>query len=72
MPAAEPHTAWMNLAHLGGIIYERQVRPVLHPEDNGRFVAIDIETGDYEMDEDDYAAVRLRYAFRGSQRPKSG
>ena len=28
---------------------------------DGKFVAIDVETGDYEMDEDDYAAVtRLR------------
>ena len=28
---------------------------------NGKFVAIDVETGDYEIDEDDYAAVaRLR------------
>ena len=30
-------------------------------QDDGKFVAIDVETGDYEMDEDDYAAiVRLR------------
>ena len=49
------------LASLGGEIYDRQVRPVLRPEDNGRFVAIDVETGDHEIDEDDYAAVaRLR------------
>ena len=24
------------------------------PEDDGKFVAIDVETGDYEIDEDDY------------------
>ncbi len=49
------------LAALGGEVFDRQVRPALRPEDDGKFVAIDIETGDIEMDEDDYAAVaRLR------------
>jgi hypothetical protein len=49
------------LASLGGDIFDRQVRPVLRPEDDGKFVAIDVETGAYEIDEDDYAAVaRLR------------
>lgn len=49
------------LAALGGAIFDRQVRPALRPEDTGKYVAIDVETGDYEMDEDDYAAVaRLR------------
>jgi hypothetical protein len=33
----------------------------LRPEDHGKFVAIDVVTGDYETDEDDYIAVmRLR------------
>ena len=49
------------LAALGQSIFERQVRPALRPEDDGKFVAIDVETGDYETDQDDYAAVaRLR------------
>jgi hypothetical protein len=49
------------LAVLGGDIFDRQVRPALRPEDDGKFVAIDVETGEYEMDEDDYTAVtRLR------------
>lgn len=49
------------LAALGGDIYDRQIRPSLRPEDDGKFVAIDVETGDYELDDDDYAAVmRLR------------
>jgi hypothetical protein len=45
------------LARLGGDIFDRQVRPTLRPEDDAKFVAIDVETGDYEIDEDDYAAV---------------
>src|SRR2546423_9099204 len=49
------------LARLGRDIFDRQVRCALRPEDDGKFVAIDVETGDYEIDEDDYAAIaRLR------------
>jgi hypothetical protein len=49
------------LAALGGDIYERRVRPALRWEDDGKFVAIDVETGDYDIDADDYTAVmRLR------------
>jgi len=34
---------------------------VLRSEDDGKFVAIDLNSGDYELDEDDYTAVmRLR------------
>jgi hypothetical protein len=38
-------------------IYDRKVRPVLKPEDDGKFVAIDVDTGDYVMDRDDHTAV---------------
>ena len=49
------------LAGLGENIFDRHVRPALRPEDDGKFVAIDVGSGDYEIDEDDYAAVaRLR------------
>ena len=55
------------LADLGKDIFDRQVRPALRPEDDGKFVAIDVETGDYEMDEDDYTAVaRLRARLPGA------
>ena len=37
------------------------MRPALGPGDDGKFVAIDVTTGEYEVDADDYAAVaRLR------------
>ena len=49
------------LAGLGEDIFDRQVRPALRPEDHGKFVAIDVGSGEYELDEDDYTAVmRLR------------
>ncbi len=60
MPATTPRTL-DQLAGLGKDIFDRQVRPALRPDDDGKYVAIDVETGDYEIDEDDYAAVkRLR------------
>ena len=61
MPATEPRRTPEELARLGSEVFERRVRPMLRPEDDGKFVALDVLTGDYEVDEDDYAAVsRLR------------
>jgi hypothetical protein len=57
MPATERRRTLDELARLGGELFDRHVRPSLRPEDDGRFVAIDVETGEYEINEDDYAAV---------------
>jgi hypothetical protein len=57
----KPRRTLDELAALGGDIFDQQIRPALRPQDDGNFVAIDVETGDYEVDEDDYTAVaRLR------------
>ena len=49
------------LARLGNEIMNRSVQPTLRAEDDGKFVAIDVVTGEFEIDEDDYTAVaRLR------------
>jgi hypothetical protein len=61
MPSTDPRSSPEELARLGADVFDRQVQPALRPEDDGKFVAIDVGTGDYELDEDDYAAVtRLR------------
>jgi hypothetical protein len=61
MPATDPRRSPEELARLGAEVFDRRVRPALRPEDDGKFVAIDVTTGDYEIDEDDYTAVtRLR------------
>jgi hypothetical protein len=61
MPVAEPRRSPEEVARLGAEAFDRQVRPALRPEDDGKFVAVDIGTGDYELDDDDYSAVsRLR------------
>jgi hypothetical protein len=49
------------LAQRGDAIFEREISPRLGPGDDGKFVAIDIETGDYEVDAKELAAsLRLR------------
>ncbi len=58
MPATESHRTPQELARLGAEAFDRHVRPTLRPEEDGKFVAIDVVTGDYEMDQDDYAALR--------------
>ena len=48
-------------ARRGDAIYSRDVRPHLKPEDDGKFIAIDIETGAYEIEDNELAACdRLR------------
>ncbi|HLK59797.1 MAG TPA: hypothetical protein VKU00_24765 [Chthonomonadaceae bacterium] len=42
----------------GREIYEKQLRGKLEPTNMGKFLVIDIETGEYEMDEDDLAASK--------------
>jgi hypothetical protein len=38
-------------------VYDRSIRPLLRAEDEGKYVAVAFETGDYEIDADDYAAT---------------
>jgi hypothetical protein len=57
MPLTRPHHSAEELARLGAEAFDRHVRPALRPQDDGKFVAIDIGTGDYELDNDDYTAV---------------
>lgn len=40
----------------GDAIYENDVRPHLKSADDGMFVAIDIESGEYEVDADELGA----------------
>lgn len=44
------------IARRGDEIYDSRVRPHLGPGDKGKFVLIDIESGDHELDRDEIAA----------------
>jgi hypothetical protein len=43
-------------ARLGDAIYDRDIRGSVEPGNEGKYVAIDIETGAYEIDADELAA----------------
>jgi hypothetical protein len=56
MAILEPRYSMEEFARRGHEIYERDIRPRLGAKDHGKFVAIDIETGMWEIDMDDIAA----------------
>jgi len=53
-----PHPRYSKeeFARRGNEIYEREVQPRLTEEDRGKFVAIDIERGTFEVDADELTA----------------
>ena len=53
----EPRYTSDEFARHGREIYERQIWSRTDEDDLGRFVAIDIETGIFEIDDDDFAAT---------------
>ncbi|MBM3333828.1 hypothetical protein FJY63_04125 [Candidatus Sumerlaeota bacterium] len=57
MEVLRPHYSRTQFAERGQSIYQEKVKPYVTDRDEGKFVAIDIETGDYEMDSDDYGAT---------------
>jgi hypothetical protein len=46
------------VARRGEAIFEQQIRPKIGREHHGKFVVVDIETGAYEIDDDDLAATK--------------
>jgi hypothetical protein len=56
MAANRPRYSKEEFARRGDAIYERDIRPLVEPGEEGKFVVIDIETGAYEIDSDELAA----------------
>jgi len=50
METLTPRYSKEESARRGDEIYERNVRPRIKKSDNGKFVVIDIETGDFEIE----------------------
>ena len=40
----------------GQTLYDEQVRPLVESENRGKFLVLDIDTGDYEIDAEDLTA----------------
>ena len=45
------------IARIAEEIYARDIRPKVMPKDKGKFLDLDIDTGEYEIDEDDAVAT---------------
>ena len=56
MVTRQPRYSKEEFARRGNEIYERVIRPVVEAGNQGKFVAVDIETGEREMDSDALAA----------------
>jgi hypothetical protein len=48
----------VDIGRQGNEIYDRLLRRQLEPVENGKFVAIDIDSSEWEVDADDYAATQ--------------
>ena len=56
MAILQPRYSKEEFARRGDEIYERDVRPHVEAGNEGKFVAIDIETGAYELADDELTA----------------
>ena len=62
MPYA--HYTAEEVAARGEAMYEQRIRAHVEAAHKGKFVVVDIETGDYEVDADDLAATKRALAKR--------
>ena len=46
-----------DVEYIGTNIYEEKIRSLMEPGDKGKFVVIDVYSGDYEIDERSGAAI---------------
>ena len=56
MASTKPRYSKEEFARRGDAIYEKDVRPHLNPKDDGKFAAIDIESGEFAIDADELKA----------------
>ncbi|MBD2498755.1 hypothetical protein [Nostoc sp. FACHB-280] len=56
MTVRQPRYSKEEFAQRGDYIYETQIKPQLEAGNDGKIVAIDIETGDFEIDKSEIVA----------------
>ena len=62
MPVRQRRYPKEEFTERGNAIYEQEIRPQVEADNQGKYVAIDIETGAWEMDASEIAAGdRLRF-----------
>lgn len=55
-----PHPRYTSseIVQRGQTLYDQQIRAKIDPSDKGKFLILDIETGEYEIDADELTALR--------------
>ena len=68
MANTKPRYSKEEFARRGDAIYEKEIRPLLKPEDEGKFAAIDIESEEFALDADELKAChKLRKRIPDAQ-----
>lgn len=68
MASAKPTYSIHDVARLGDELYDAEIQPRLSPNDDGKLVAIDVNSGSYVLDTDELSAYRrLRDRFPEAQ-----
>jgi hypothetical protein len=62
MAMGHPRYTKEEIVSRGKSIYDQQIRTKVEPGQIGKFLIIDIETGDYDLDDDEFAASRRAHA----------
>jgi hypothetical protein len=68
MPIATEEARLAEEERLAEDVYDRLVRPTLKVEDDGKYLAVDVGSGDFEIDSDDFAATGRLLARRPEAR----
>ena len=55
---SHPRYTSSEIAQRGQALYDQQIRDQIDPGAKGKFLVLNIETGDYELDADELAALR--------------
>ena len=68
MAVLEPRYSKEEFVQRGQAIYEQDIKPLLASADDGKFLAIDLVSGAYELDRDDCTATeRLLARYPSAQ-----
>ena len=69
MAIRQPRYSKEEFAKRGDLIYQTQIRPQVEAGNHGKIVAIDIETGDFELAESPMLAVDRLYERKPDAQP---
>jgi hypothetical protein len=69
MAVRQPRYSKEEFAQCGDLIYQTQIRPQVEADNHGKIVAIDIETGDFEVANSPILAVDKLYERKPDAQP---